>query len=64
MGKFKKGQRVKIVKGNQRLPHLDKFIGSEGKVGHEPRESRYYVRLDKLGIFEYFPEDWLEPLDE
>ena len=64
MGKLKKGQRVKIKKGKQRIPHLNKHIGSEGKVGREPRESRYYVRLDKVGIYEYFPEDWLEPLEQ
>jgi hypothetical protein len=64
MGAFKKGQRVRVVRGNQRIPQLDKYIGSEGKVGREPRESRYYVRLDKLGMFEYFPEDWLELLRE
>lgn len=64
MGKFSKGQRVRIVKGKQRLRQLDKYIGSEGSVGREPRTSRYYVRLFSLGIYEYFPEDWLEPLKE
>jgi hypothetical protein len=81
MGKFKRGQRVKIVKGKHRVPHLAKLIGREGKIGREDfmappvdvegkritnemRGSRYYVRLDKLGIYEYFPEDWLEPLEQ
>jgi hypothetical protein len=37
----------------------------EGKrISNEPRKSFYYVKLDKLGINEYFPEDWLEPLNE
>ena len=78
---FKNGQRVKIVRGKQRIPHLHKFIGREGEIEgmslmttlagikskrimNEPRASRYYVRLDKLGIYEYFPEDWLEPLEQ
>ena len=63
MGKFNKGQRVRIVKGQQRIPQLNKYVGSEGSVGREPRPSRYYVRLHSLGIYEYFPEDWLEPLE-
>ena len=63
MGTFKKRQQVKIVKGKQRIPQLDKYIGSDGRVGHKPREGRYYVRLNNLGIYEYFPDDWLEPLD-
>lgn len=64
MGKFIKGQQVRITKGQQRLPQLNKYIGSQGRVGRNSSNARYYVRLDKLGIFEYFPEDWLEPLDE
>ena len=64
MGKFHKGQQVRIVKGQQKIPQLNKYMGSEGRVGREPQASHYYVRLYSLGIYEYFPEDWLEPLEE
>jgi hypothetical protein len=57
MGKFIKGQRVKITKGKQKIPQLNKYIGSESRVGRESREGRYYVRLKNLGIYEYFPQD-------
>jgi hypothetical protein len=64
MGAFTKGQRVRIVKVQQKIPQLNKYVGSQGSIGREPRPSHYYVRLHSLGIYEYFPENWLEPLDE
>jgi hypothetical protein len=55
------GEEGKIEREN----FMTSITNVEGKrISNEPRKSFYYVKLDKLGINEYFPEDWLEPLNE